>query len=213
MRKQIRAFLIVLLMAGLCGCSQVGGERNTGGILPNGERNADGASADGETAAESAENKEETENTQKEDVSGEFTVSSEGSGTETEMNENNFYVKANGVTFTAVFADNSSAEALKELLTEGDISVLMHDYGEFEKVGDLGTDLPGNDTRITTEPGDVILYQGNRITVYYDVNSWNFTRLGRIEDTSKDELLAVFGEGDVTVTFSLNGAQDAFRGL
>ena len=88
-------------------------------------------------------------------------------------------------------------------LEQGDLTLSMSDYGGFEKVGSLGSQLPQNNEQITTEPGDVILYQGNSITLYYDTNSWNFTRLGKIEDVTKEELLAALGEGDVEVTFSL----------
>lgn len=122
---------------------------------------------------------------------------------EISMNKNTFCISANGTTFSAVFADNSSAEAFRELLSGGDITVSAHDYGSFEKVGVLGTTLPRNDEQITTVPGDVILYQGSQITVYYDQNSWSFTRLGKIENASKESLLNAFGEGDVEITFSL----------
>lgn len=101
----------------------------------------------------------------------------------------------------ATFADNSSAEAFRELLAQGPLTIAMEDYGGFEKVGPLGTTLTRNDTRITTEPGDVILYQGNQITIYYGTNSWSFTRLARIDDPSG--LQEVLGEGAVSVTFSL----------
>lgn len=103
---------------------------------------------------------------------------------------------------------NSSAEAFITLLEEGDIIVSMSDYGGFEKVGSLGTSLPTNDESITTEPGDVILYQGNQITIYYDTNTWNFTRLGRVKDLSQDELMAVLGQGTVEVRFSLMNNND-----
>ena len=112
-------------------------------------------------------------------------------------------IEVNGKIFYANFEDNSSAEALKKKLKSEAITVDMHDYGGFEKVGSLPWDLPRNDMQITTEPGDVILYQGNQITVYYDTNSWNFTRLARIGNTTKDELLAALGDGDVSVKFSL----------
>jgi hypothetical protein len=112
-------------------------------------------------------------------------------------------IEVNGKIFYANFEDNSSAEALKEKLNIETITVDMHDYGSFEKVGALPWELPRNDTQITTEPGDVILYQGNQITVYYDTNSWSFTRLARIGNTTKEELLAALGEGDVSVKFSL----------
>lgn len=65
----------------------------------------------------------------------------------------------------ATFADNSSAEAFRDLLAQGPVTISMDDYGGFEKVGSLGTTLTRNDTRITTQPGDVILYQGNQITI------------------------------------------------
>ena len=80
----------------------------------------------------------------------------------------------------------------------------MSDYANFEKVGPLGFSLPRNDKSITTTPGDIILYQGNQITIYYDTNTWNFTKLGKIEDVTQKELKEILGNGDVTVTFSLN---------
>lgn len=110
-------------------------------------------------------------------------------------------ITANGHVFYADLADNSSAEAFRNKLSTEPIDVEMHDYGHFEKVGDLPWTLDRNDESITTEPGDVILYQGNKITVYYDQNTWEFTRLGKIGNTSKEELLEAFGDGDVTVRF------------
>lgn len=106
-------------------------------------------------------------------------------------------------------ADNSSAEAFIDLLTEGDVTVDMHDYGNFEKVGPLGAELVRNDEDITTEPGDVILYQGNQITIYYDTNTWDFTRLGKVQGLSQEELKEILGEGDVSVTFSLSAGETA----
>lgn len=101
-------------------------------------------------------------------------------------------------------ADNSSAEAFIDLLAEGDLAVEMSDYGGFEKVGGIGKELPRNDERITTEYGDVILYQGSSITIYYDINTWSFTRLGKVQKLSQDELKSVLGSGDVAVVFSLS---------
>lgn len=101
----------------------------------------------------------------------------------------------------ATFEDNSSAEEFKNLLAQGPVTVEMDDYGGFEKVGDLGTTLTRNDRQITTEPGDVILYQGNQLTIYYGTNTWSFTRLARIDDPT--DLKAKLGEGTVQITFSL----------
>ena len=78
-----------------------------------------------------------------------------------------------GKTFTATLADNSSADALIELLSKGDVTVKMEDYGNMEKVGPLGTSLPRNDRQTSTGPGDIILYQGKYLVIYYSTNSWN----------------------------------------
>lgn len=101
----------------------------------------------------------------------------------------------------AVWEDNPSAEAFRQLLEAGPVTVEMEDYGGFEKVGPLGTQLTQSDAPITAVPGDVILYQGDKVTLYYGTNSWNFTRLAKVTDPDRlGELL----EGDrVTVTFSL----------
>ena len=108
-----------------------------------------------------------------------------------------------GKTFIATLADNSSAKALQELLAKGNVTVKMEDYGNMEKVGPLGTALPSNDRPTTTGPGDLILYQGKYLVIYYATNSWNFTRLGKIDHVSGNELKTALGEGDVTVTLSL----------
>ena len=104
---------------------------------------------------------------------------------------------------TATLADNSSALAFYELLKKGPVTIKMHDYGNFEKVGPLGASLPRNDTHITTEAGDIILYQGNQITIYYDKNSWNFTRLGKVDGVTQAELKRILGKGDVTAVFNI----------
>ena len=120
-----------------------------------------------------------------------------------------FYANVNGSVLSIIAAENSSADAFLDLLKAGDLTIEMRDYGSFEKVDPLGTTLPRNDEQITTEPGDVILYQGDQITIYYDVNSWNFTRLGKVQDLSPAELKAILGAGNAAVTFSLNQETDA----
>lgn len=110
-------------------------------------------------------------------------------------------IYANNKVFYATPEDNSSAEELVEKLSSEAIEVEMHDYGSFEKVGDLPWDLTTNDEEITTEPGDIILYQGDKITIYYGQNTWDFTRLAKIEGATREELLEALGDGDVTVSF------------
>ncbi|WP_261433949.1 cyclophilin-like fold protein [Xiamenia xianingshaonis] len=116
---------------------------------------------------------------------------------------NRFYLHVNGQTLPVAAARNSSSDALIALLAEGDVAVDAHDYGSFEKVGSLPQSLPTNDEQITTEPGDVILYQGNQITVYYGTNSWSLTRLGKVEGTSAEELKQILGDGNVEIRLSL----------
>lgn len=112
-------------------------------------------------------------------------------------------IKVNDIEMTATLADNSSAEAMYELLKNDDITVNAHDYGGFEKVGNLPVSLPRNDEDITTSAGDIILYQGNSICFYYSTNSWNFTRLGRIDDAVNLNLKQIYGSGDATFILSV----------
>ncbi len=100
--------------------------------------------------------------------------------------------------------DNSSSKALLEKLKEGNVTSNANDYNNFEKVGELGFNLPTNDKQITTKPGDVILYQGNNICLYYNTNSWNFTKLGEVTNVDSTELKSILGDGSITMTLKLN---------
>ena len=123
--------------------------------------------------------------------------------TETTEPENydTLYIRANGNTIRARLEDNESAAALVEILKEHDVVIDMSDYGGFEKVGSLDASLPASNQHTTTQAGDIVLYQGNQIVMFYGSNSWSYTRLGHIGDlTGWEEAL---GGGDVTVTFSL----------
>ena len=112
-------------------------------------------------------------------------------------------IHVNDTTFTATLEENSSAKAFAEFLAQGDLTLDMHDYGSFEKVADLPRNFPRNDKQIDTDAGDIILYQGNSITIYYDKNSWNFTRLARIDNVNKKRLQQILGKGNVKATFSV----------
>ena len=107
------------------------------------------------------------------------------------------------VTLSATLADNKSAAAFAELLKKGAVTVAMHGYGGFEQVGTLPRSLPRGDTQITTVPGDIMLYQGNQVVMFYGTNAWAYTRLGKITGKTQDELKAILGSGDVTAVFAL----------
>lgn len=115
------------------------------------------------------------------------------------------YIKVNGNTLPVTMEDNASAREFTERLRSGDVTVTMNDYGDMEKVGPLGFSVTRSDTRISVGPGDVILYQGDQITVYYDESSWTFTRLGHVNGVSTRErmLELLGGVGSVTMTFTL----------
>lgn len=104
-------------------------------------------------------------------------------------------------SFTATLESNTAVDALVDMMREAPVVIQMSDYSGFEKVGSLGTSLPTSNKQTTTQSGDIVLYNGNQIVIFYGSNSWSYTRLGRIDDLSgwKDAL----GSGDVTVTFSL----------
>ena len=185
-RTRISALLLALMLLLLTGCSSTG-PAETGALTESG-------------SAEETTLPTVTEPASKNEASEPYsTKSSLPEGT-----DRMFYAHVNGKVLKILAAENSSADAFLDLLKSGDVPVEMHDYGSFEKVGPLGTTLPRNDEQIITEPGDVILYQGDQITIYYDVNNWSFTRLGKVQDLSQAELKDILGSGNVTVTFSLS---------
>ena len=98
---------------------------------------------------------------------------------------------------------NDSVEALKVLVAEQPLTVQMSMYGGFEQVGSLGSRLPRNDTQTNTGHGDIVLYSGNQIVIFYGSNSWAYTRLGHIPDKTQAEMRDLLGQHDVTVTLSL----------
>ena len=102
-------------------------------------------------------------------------------------------------------ARSDAARELKDRLSDGDVVFTADDYGGFEKVGSLGFSLPRSDERITTSSGDVMLYQGDNIVIFYGSNSWAYTPLGRIaglDDAALESFLQA-GGGEVKITLSL----------
>lgn len=112
-------------------------------------------------------------------------------------------MEINGTTIRVKMAENTSAQAVEELLKKGPVNIRMKDFAHMEKFGSFGMQLPTNDEYITTEAGDVILSEGNLLVIYYAPNTWNFTRLGKVENLTASELKKVLGKGSITVTLSL----------
>ena len=108
-----------------------------------------------------------------------------------------------GDTTVAVdWEENESFAALRELVKDKPLTVQMSMYGGFEQVGSLGTSLPRNDSQITTAAGDIVLYSGNQIVVFYGSNSWAYTRLGHVTDKTAAEMAELLGNGNVTIEIS-----------
>lgn len=114
-----------------------------------------------------------------------------------------FYIHVNNTVLECECTDNSSSRALLEKLKNSDVEIDMSDYGNFEKVGELGFNLPENNEDITTRAGDVILYLGHRFVIYYAQNSWNFTRIGKITNKNAQELRDILGKNGVKARLSL----------
>ncbi len=117
--------------------------------------------------------------------------------------ETKLLISVNGQELTASFADSTAAQELTEKLIAEPVTITLNEYGGFEKVGKLPWSLTRTDASTETEPCDIMLYQGNQMTIFYNSNSWSYTKLGHIDNITQEELKALFGEGDVTVTLSL----------
>ncbi len=125
-----------------------------------------------------------------------------------ERNDSNEIVKDANMIMTigdtkvdVSWEDNDSVRELKELAAKN-LLIEMSMYGGFEQVGSIGQSLSRNDKQTTTEPGDIVLYSGNQLVVFYGSNSWSYTRLGKI-NLSDEELEKLLGNGDVTITLSM----------
>ena len=116
--------------------------------------------------------------------------------------QNKIEISANGHTMTATLADTEAARQLWTKLESGSITVRMNDYGGFEKVGDLPWSLPTSNTSITTSAGDIMLYQGRSIVIFYGSNSWSYTPLGKIDGAGASEIRNYLSGSPVSVTIS-----------
>lgn len=118
------------------------------------------------------------------------------------------FIDVGDITLTADLVENSSTIALVELLSKGPIKIDMHDFGEFEKSGDLEQTLPRNDEHFSTGPGDIILYQGRTFVIYYDYNTYTFTRIGKIQNATPQIMRKLFakesiGDGNISITIRI----------
>ena len=116
---------------------------------------------------------------------------------------NQVQVKINDNVFDVKLEDNSASKDFIKELKKGNVTVNASEYGGFEKVGILGFLLPTSDEKVDTTPGDIVLYQGDKISLFYGSHSWSYTKLGRLVNVDSDKLKEVLGSGNVTLEFGL----------
>ena len=175
--KPILSLILIVIISSLCiGC---GSAQSQATSVPEAERRSEAAPT--EEAPESA-----------------LMQDSKAESEETETMQ----MKIGETDVEVMWEDNESVAALKELAQDG-LHIQMSMYGGFEQVGPIGKSLPREDRQTTTQAGDIVLYSGNQLVVFYGSNSWAYTRLGRITDKTASELSELLGSGDAAITLNL----------
>ena len=118
-------------------------------------------------------------------------------------NSNYIKIKVNNHVLKVKLENNKATKALINKLKKSDIKINAKEYGGFEKVGDLGFSLPTNDNYIKTSSGDLVLYDGDEISLFYNSNSWDYTKLGKVQNVNSKDLKNILGTGDVVLVLSL----------
>ena len=202
--KKLFTFIAALLLLSACSSDAASSSPTAASVARSSQSTAgDIQSSSQSTAGDIQSSSQSTTNSPQSSSSETLPANSSSSDTSKGTAVMKLKIHVNDTTFTATLNDNSSAKALVELLQKGDLTLDMEDFSNFEKVADLPVTLPRNDTQINTDAGDIILYQGKSITIYYDKNSWDFTPLGKIDNVNKKRLKQILGDGNATVTFSV----------
>jgi len=148
-------------------------------------------------------NKEKEKEPSIPDVSPESEEVVEPSDTKEEEKEKMLKLYIDDQEISVVWEDNETVKALCELASQGTVTINTSMYGGFEQVGPIGQNLPRNDVQTETGPGDIVLYSGNQIVVFFGSNSWSYTRLGHIENLSAQELTRLLNKSNVNIRISV----------
>ena len=119
-------------------------------------------------------------------------------------NNKKIILKIDNSELSVQWEGNESVDALKKILENGYKIIDMHRYGDFEQVGSLGQTLTSDNRQMTTSPGDIVLYNGNQIVIFYGSNSWSYTKLGKITGKTDSELKTILDKANVTLRLSIN---------
>ena len=121
-----------------------------------------------------------------------------------EVNKNNDNLKLliDDVEVNVEWEDNDSVKAIKEIAKNGGLTITTHQYGGFEQVGEIGQSIVSNNVQMTTEPGDIVLYNDNNIVIFFGNNSWSYTKLGKIKNKNLSELKELLDKNNVIIKIS-----------
>ena len=127
---------------------------------------------------------------------------------------NKIYITIDGQTQSATLVDNDATRELVAALQDAPITVTLND-NNFEIWGSLGKSLTTKNEQMTAQPGDIVLYNGSNICIFYESNSWSYTRLGHIDGLSENELRTFLkaGESNISVTLSLTSGTTAIKSV
>lgn len=122
---------------------------------------------------------------------------------ETDAENMELIMKIDGTEVSVAWENNESVDAIRKLVASGGLEINMSMYGGFEQVGSIGQSIPRSDEQTTTKAGDIVLYSGNQVVVFYGSNSWAYTRLGRITGKTEQELAEMLGKKNVVLSFEI----------
>lgn len=205
MKSFLCMFAFTMLLAGCGEEQQEAGnlERNTSVQMEKTVLEEEGMSTDWEEVVDAVHSESTASQDQKDFSDTERNLQ----GTEMMENEEDAEMKLRieigDSSFLAALEKNTAVEALMERMEKEPLVLQMADYGGFEKVGELGQTLPSDNSQMTAQPGDIMLYQGNQLVLFYETHTWSYTKLGQVEDLSG--WAEALGDEEVTVTFSLEG--------
>ena len=192
-RKGAMVCVALLLLLALCGCAKSEAPELASAVVIDST-----GTVTEDTALPKGGESTEVQAELPEDSGSQQTASTEDIPMKTEL-----LLTIDGQEVSVAWEDNDSVAALKELAAEAPVTIQMSMYGGFEQVGPIGTNLPRNDVQTTTGAGDIVLYSGNQIVVFYGSNSWAYTRLGRIDGLNSSELTSLLGNGAVELILSV----------
>ena len=209
MKKCIALVLSLGLSLSLMACGSIESQGGTGNEQTTTAEQQESEAGTAETttaeiteATEADDSSDRTESDALEPDSQEETQGETVAGNKA-LEENQIRIIVGDNSFIVRLEDNESAAALRELLKDGDKTISASNYGGFEKVCQLGQTLPSNDVQTTTAAGDVMLYSSNQIVIFYDSNSWAYTRLGKVEDLTAEDLEEILSGPETEITLSI----------